>query len=128
MSNIGKDAFEGLKAGDFQAFLQLTPHVEGPLKQVCGEAAEGVDLRELEARFEFCHRKIAWSQVTDVRVGGGEPLGRRAHGCTEEIDDLGRLQMVVHLPKTRWQVDFQGALGRAGKLIGLGGEISCREL
>ncbi|HVI03191.1 MAG TPA: hypothetical protein VM869_31055, partial [Enhygromyxa sp.] len=54
LANVGRSAFDALKAGDFDALAQLTPLDEGPLRDACPRMSL-TNRQELEARFEHCH-------------------------------------------------------------------------
>lgn len=128
LANVGRTAFEALQAGDFAALAQLTPLDEGALRDACPDMALS-DRQELEARFNHCHRAIAWDAVAEAQVFAGEPSGARALGCEDGIEDYGRLQLFLHMKdKKIWRVDFFGAVGQGGNAVGINGEVSCKEV
>jgi hypothetical protein len=126
LANVGRSAFEALQAGDFGALLQLTPLVDGYLRDVC--PALPVSPREqLEARFDFCKKSIPWADVAEAQAFAAQPTGEPAAGCNAGIEEYGRLQLFVHMnDKSIWRVDFFGAIGQDGNPIGINGEVSCR--
>jgi hypothetical protein len=128
LANVGRSAFDALKAGDFDALAQLTPLDKGPLRDACPRMTSS-DRQELEARFEHCHRTISWDAVAEAQVFAGEPSGTQASGCEEGIEDYGRLQLFLHMnDKKIWRVDFFGAVGQGGNAVGINGEVSCKEV
>ena len=128
LANVGRSAFDALKAGDFDALAQLTPLDKGPLRDACPRMSLS-NRQELEARFQHCHRTIAWESVAEAQVFAGEPSGAQASGCEQGIEDYGRLQLFLHMnDKTIWRVDFFGAVGQDGNAVGINGEVSCKEV
>ena len=128
LANVGKAAFEALKAGDFAALRELTPLDEGPVRSACPDLPRG-DLIELEAKFDFCHRKIDWDAIAEAQVFAGKPTGEPVEGCGADIEDYGRLQLYLHMQdKTIWRVDFFGAVGREGKAVGIDGSLRCTQV
>lgn len=128
LANVGRAAFDALKAGEFDSLLALTPFHKGFLRDACPHMSLG-NRRELQARFDHCHQTIPWKAVAEAQVFAGEPTGAPAGGCEDGIEDYGRLQLFVHLrDATIWRVDFLGAVGQDGNAIGINGELSCREV
>jgi hypothetical protein len=128
LANVGRAAFDALQAGDFEALLELTPLVEGYLRERCGELPVA-PRKELQARFDHCHKAIEWSEVAEAQVFAGKPTGAAATGCMTGVEDYGRLQLFLHMNDAQiWRVDFYGAVGEAGNAIGISGEVSCREV
>lgn len=128
LANVGRGAFDALKAGDFVAFAKLTPLDKGPLREACPRMPLS-DRKELEARFEHCHKSIAWDAVAEAQVFAGTPSGAPASGCESGIEDYGRLQLFLHMnDKKIWRVDFFGAVGQDGNAVGINGEVSCKEV
>lgn len=128
LANVGRSAFDALKAGDFDALAQLTPLDDGPLRDACPRMPLSAR-QELEARFKHCHRTIQWDAVAEAQVFAGEPSGAQAIGCDEGIEDYGRLQLFLHMQdKKIWRVDFFGAVGQGGNAVGINGEVSCKEV
>lgn len=126
LADVGRSAFDALQAGDFAELLELTPVQPGPLKDACGRMPLSAK-HELEARFDHCHDAIAWDRVAEAQAFAGKPTGAAANGCEAEIEDYGRLQVFVHLDDaTIWRVEFFGAVGRDGKVVGLNGEVACK--
>lgn len=128
LANVGRSAFDALKAGDFDALAQLTPLDKGPLRDACPRMSLS-DRQELKARFEHCHRTIQWDAVAEAQVFAGEPSGAQASGCEQGIEDYGRLQLFLHMKDEKiWRVNFFGALGQDGNAVGINGEVSCKEV
>ncbi|MFO7565180.1 MAG: hypothetical protein R6X02_21225 [Enhygromyxa sp.] len=128
LANVGRGAFDALQAGDFAAFSELTPLDEGPLRDLCPRMPAS-DRRELEARFEHCHQTIDWGAVAEAQVFAGTPSGAKAIGCDSGIEDYGRLQLFLHMnDKKIWRVDFFGAVGQDGNVVGINGEVSCKQV
>lgn len=128
LANVGKVAFEALKAGDFAALRELTPLDEGPVREACPDVPRG-DATELQAKFDHCHRKIDWPAIAEAQVFAGKPTGEPADGCAMGIEDYGRLQLYLHMQdKTIWRVDFYGAVGADGKALGIDGSLSCKQV
>jgi hypothetical protein len=126
LANVGTAAFEALKAGEFARLRELTPLDEGPVREACPDVARG-DASELEAKFDYCHRKIDWDAVAEAQVFANKEAGERAEGCQEGIEDYGRLQLFLHMTdKTIWRVDFYGAVGTDGNVSGIDGSLSCK--
>jgi hypothetical protein len=125
LSNVGRSAFEALQADDFEALLQLTPLVDGYLRDVCSDRP--VAAREqLQARFKHCRKSIPWADVAEAQAFAETPTGAAAAGCNEGIEDYGRLQLFLHMSdKSIWRVQFFGAIGEGGNPIGISGEVSC---
>ncbi len=128
LANVGRSAFEALQADDFDALLQLTPLVEGYLRDVCPDLP--VSPREqLQARFNHCRKSIPWPEVAEAQAFAAQPTGEPAAGCDGGIEDYGRLQLFLHMSdKSIWRVEFFGAIGQDGNPIGINGEVSCREV
>jgi hypothetical protein len=128
LANVGRSAFEALQADDFEALLQLTPLVDGYLRDVCSERP--VSPREqLEARFTHCRNSIPWADVAEAQAFAAQPTGTPASGCDGAVEDYGRLQLFLHMnDKSIWRVEFYGAIGQDGSPIGIGGEVSCRKV
>jgi hypothetical protein len=128
LANVGRAAFDALRAGDFDALARLTPLDEGPLRDACSRMPLS-DRKELEARFKHCHRTINWEAVAEAQVFAGEPSGAPAIGCDDGIEDYGRLQLFLHMnDKTIWRVDFFGAVGQDGNAVGINGEVTCKQV
>lgn len=128
LANVGRTAFDALRAGEFDALLALTPMVDGYLREVCAELPSA-PRDELRARFAHCHRSIAWDAVAEAQVFAGKPTGAPASGCEAGIEDYGRLQLFLKMnDKKIWRVEFFGAVGRDGNAIGINGELSCSEV
>ncbi|HVI00131.1 MAG TPA: hypothetical protein VM869_15550 [Enhygromyxa sp.] len=128
LANVGRSAFDALKAGDFDALAQLTPLDEGPLRDACPRMSL-TNRQELEARFEHCHRTIRWDAIAEAQVFAGQPSGAQAIGCEKGIEDYGRLQLFLHMNDDKiWRVDFFGAVGQGGNAVGINGEVSCKEV
>jgi hypothetical protein len=129
LANVGKAAFEALKAGEFAKLRELTPLDEGPVRDACPDLPRA-DAAELEAKFGFCHREIDWPAIAEAQVFAGKPTGEPAAGCEPGIEDYGRLQLYLHMQdgKTIWRVDFYGAVGADGKAIGIDGSLGCRKV
>jgi hypothetical protein len=128
LANVGRGAFDALKAGDFAAFSELTPIDKGPLRDACPRLPLS-DRSEIEARFNHCHKTIAWDQVAEAQVFAGTPSGAQAVGCRSGIEDYGRLQLFLHMnDKKIWRVDFFGAVGQDGNAVGINGEVSCKQV
>jgi hypothetical protein len=126
LADVGRRAFEALQNDDFEALLQLTPLVDGYLREVCPKVTVG-SRDELQARFAHCRKSIAWDKVAEAQAFAAQPTGERAAGCNEGIEDYGRLQLYLHMQdKSIWRVEFYGAIGRDGNPIGIGGEVSCK--
>ncbi|KIG14196.1 hypothetical protein DB30_07054 [Enhygromyxa salina] len=125
LANVGRSAFDALQDGEFDRLAQLTPLVEGFLRDSCPSLPVGAR-RELEARFSHCHKTIDWAAVAEAQVFAGKPTGAPATGCEAGIEDYGRLQLFLHMnDKTIWRVDFFGAVGQDGNAVGINGEVSC---
>ena len=117
---------DALAVSRIAELLELTPVQPGPLKDACGRMPLSAK-HELEARFDHCHDAIAWDRVAEAQAFAGKPTGAAANGCEAEIEDYGRLQVFVHLDDaTIWRVEFFGAVGRDGKVVGLNGEVACK--
>jgi hypothetical protein len=128
LANVGRSAFDALRAGEIEQLLQLTPLVDGFLHDNC-PALPVSPREELEARFAHCHRMIAWDAIAEAQVFAGKPSGAPAVGCERGIEDYGRLQLFLHMNDEKiWRVDFFGAVGQAGNAIGINGEVSCSEV
>lgn len=129
LANVGKSAFEALQAGDFAALRKLTAlDDDSLLRAACPRVALG-DPTELEAKFGYCHRTIAWDAVAEAQVFAPKPTGEPAPGCEAGIEDYGRLQLYLHMQDaTIWRVDFYGAVGADGKAIGIDGSVSCKQV
>jgi hypothetical protein len=128
LANVGRGAFDALKAGEFDTLAKLTPLDEGPLHDACPRMTLS-DRKELQARFDYCHRTIAWADVAEAQVFAGEPSGAQASGCEDGIEDYGRLQLFLHMKDAKiWRVDFFGAVGQDGNAVGINGEVSCKEV
>jgi hypothetical protein len=128
LANVGRSAFDALKAGKFAALLELTPIDEGPLRDAC-PSMPLTDRRELEARFEHCHETIAWDRVEEAQVFAGKPTGDPATGCEAGIEDYGRIQLFMHMQdKTIWRVELYGAVGKDGNAVGINGEVVCTKV
>lgn len=126
LADVGRKAFEALQNDDFEALLQLTPLVDGYLREVCPRVAVS-PREELKARFAYCRKAIAWDKIAEAQAFAAQPTGERAPGCNEGIEDYGRLQLYLHMQdKSIWRVEFYGAIGRDGNPIGIGGEVSCK--
>lgn len=126
LANVGRAAFDALKAGDFDAFTQLTPLDEGPLRDACPRMPLS-NRQELQARFNHCHRTIEWDAIAEAQVFAGKPTGVQALGCEGGIEDYGRLQLFLHMQdRSIWRVDFFGAVGQGGNAVGINGEVSCK--
>jgi hypothetical protein len=125
LTNVGRSAFEALQADDFEALLQLTPLVDGYVRDVCSDRP--VTPREqLQARFEHCRKSIPWADVAEAQAFAETPTGAPADGCNAGIEDYGRLQLFLHMnDKKIWRVQFFGAIGESGNPIGISGEVSC---
>lgn len=125
LANVGRLAFDALKAGKLEDLLALTPRVDPYLKEVCA----GMPLaneKELAARFSHCHDKIDWDGVAEAQAFAAKPTGQPAAGCNEGIEDYGRMQLFLHMQDASiWRVEFYGAVGEEGKAIGLNGEVAC---
>jgi hypothetical protein len=126
LANVGRSAFEALQADDFEALLQLTPLVDGYLRDVCRDLS--VSSREqLEARFNHCRKTIPWADVAEAQAFAAQPTGTPADGCDAGIEDYGRLQLFLHMSdKSIWRIEFFGAIGQDGNPIGISGEVICR--
>lgn len=128
LANVGRSAFDALESGEFEQLLQLTPLVDGFLRDSCPSLPVGAR-KELEARFGHCHKTIEWAAVAEAQVFAGKPSGKPADGCEPGIEDYGRLQLFLHMnDKTIWRVDFFGAVGQGGNPVGINGEVSCRQV
>lgn len=128
LANVGKVAFEALKAGEFAKLRELTPLDEGPVREACPDVPRA-DPVELEAKFAFCHRAIDWPSIAEAQVFAGKPTGEPAEGCGPGIEDYGRLQLYLHMQdKTIWRVDFYGAVGADGKALGIDGSLGCKQV
>jgi hypothetical protein len=128
LANVGRSAFEALQADDFEALLQLTPLVDGYLRDVCPERPVG-PREQLEARFKHCRNAIPWAAVAEAQAFAAKPTGTPAAGCDAAIEDYGRLQLFLHMNDASiWRVEFFGAIGQDGNPIGIGGEVSCRKV
>ena len=126
LADVGRKAFEALQTDDFEALLELTPLVDPYLLEVCPKFASS-PREQLQARFAHCRKSIAWDDVLEAKAIAAQPTGEFAAGCSEGIEDYGRLQLYLHMQdKSIWCIDFYGAIGRDGNPIGLGGEVSCR--
>lgn len=125
LANVGRSAFEALQADDFEALLQLTPLVEGYLRNVCPRVA--VSPRDqLQARFNHCRKSIPWAEVAEAQAFAAQPTGEPAAGCDGGIEDYGRLQLFLHMSdKSIWRIEFFGAIGQDGNPIGISGEVRC---
>jgi hypothetical protein len=128
LTNVGRSAFEALQADDFEALLQLTPLVEGYLREVCPDRP--VSPREqLQARFEHCRKSVPWADVAEAQAFAGTPTGAPADGCKGGIEDYGRLQLFLHMSDAKiWRIQFFGAIGEGGNPIGISGEINCQQV
>jgi hypothetical protein len=128
LTNVGRSAFEALQADDFEALLQLTPLVEGYLRDVCPDRP--ITPREqLLARFKHCRKSIAWADVAEAQAFAESPTGAPAGGCNDGIEDYGRLQLFLHMnDKSIWRVQFFGAIGEGSNPIGISGEVSCEQV
>jgi len=125
LANVGRSAFDALESGDFEALLALTPLVDPYLGEVCAKLPLS-PRKELGARFKFCHEAIAWDAVAEAQVFAGKPTGDPATGCDAKIEDYGRLQLFAHMKDASiWRIEFYGAVGEQGKVIGLNGEVRC---
>lgn len=125
LANVGRSAFDALKAGKLEDLLALTPRVDPYLQQVCPSMGLA-DERELAARFSHCHDTIDWDAVAEAQAFATKPTGEPASGCAEGIEDYGRMQLFVHMQDSSiWRVEFYGAVGQDGKAIGLSGEVRC---
>ena len=129
LADIGKAAFEALQAGDFAALRKLTAlDDDSLLRAACPHVVLG-DPTELEAKFAYCHRTIAWPDVVEAQVFAPKPTGEPAAGCEQGIEDYGRLQLYLHMSDAKiWRVDFYGAVGINGKAIGIDGSVSCKQV
>jgi hypothetical protein len=129
LANVGKAAFEALKAGEFARLRELTPLDEGPMREACPDVPRA-DPAELEAKFAYCHREIDWPAIAEAQVFAGKPTGEPAPGCVPGIEDYGRLQLYLHMQdkKTIWRVDFHGAVGADGKALGIDGSLGCKKV
>jgi hypothetical protein len=128
LANVGRSAFEALQSDDFEALLQLTPLVDGYLRDVCPGLPVG-PREQLEARFDHCRKSIPWAEVAEAKAVAATPTGTPAAGCDAGIEDYGRLQLYLHMnDKSIWCVDFFGAIGQDGNPIGIAGEVSCRQV
>lgn len=126
LADVGRRAFEALQADNFEALMQLTPLIDGYLREVCPDIAVN-PREELQARFNYCRKSIAWADVAEAQAFAAQPTGEPAAGCNAGIEDYGRLQLFIHMnDKKIWRVEFYGAIGRDGNPIGIGGEVSCR--
>lgn len=128
LANVGRAAFDALRAGDLDALLALTPIVDPYLRDACpSRSASSRD--ELEARFRHCQRSIDWDAVAEAQVFAGKPTGAPASGCESGIEDYGRLQLYAIMnDKKIWRVEFFGAVGQDGNAIGINGEVSCKQV
>jgi hypothetical protein len=128
LANVGRAAFDALRAGDLAALLALTPMVDPYLRDACPSLpTAGRD--ELEARFRHCQRSIDWQAVAEAQVFAGKPIGAPASGCAAGIEDYGRLQLFLRMnDKKIWRVEFFGAVGQDGNAIGINGELSCKQV
>jgi hypothetical protein len=126
LANVGRSAFEALQADDSEALLQLTPLVEGYLRDVCPDLP--ISPRDqMQARFNHCRKSIPWADVAEAQAFAAQPTGEPAAGCDVGIEDYGRLQLFLHMnDKSIWRVEFFGAIGQNGNPIGINGEVSCR--
>lgn len=128
LANVGRAAFDALKAGDFDALAGLTPLDDGPLRDAC-RAMPLANRMELAARFKRCHETIDWDAVAEAQVFAGTPSGAQAIGCDDGIEDYGRLQLFLHMNDEKiWRVDFFGAVGQGGNAVGINGEVACKEV
>lgn len=128
LANVGRSAFEALQADDFEALMQLTPLVDGYLRDVCSERPTS-PREQLEARFTHCRNSIPWAEVAEAQAFAAQPTGTPGSGCDAGIEDYGRLQLFLHMnDKSIWRVEFYGAIGQDGSPIGIGGEVSCRKV
>lgn len=128
LANVGRAAFDALRAGDFEALLALTPMVDPYLRDACPSLPAG-SRDELEARFRHCQRSIDWDAVAEAQVFAGKPTGAPASGCETGIEDYGRLQLYAIMnDKKIWRVEFFGAVGQDGNAIGINGEVSCKQV
>jgi hypothetical protein len=128
LANVGRSAFEALQADDFESLLQLTPLVEGYLRDVCPDLV--VSPRDqLRARFHHCRTSIPWPDVAEAQAFAAQPTGEPAAGCNGGIEDYGRLQLFLHMnDKSIWRVEFFGAIGQDGNPIGISGEVRCQKV
>ena len=127
LANVGRSAFDALKAGSFEDLLALTPLVDPYLSEVCPKLPLN-PRKELEARFQYCHETIDWDAVDEAQAFAGKPTGAQAVGCDAGIEDYGRLQLFLHMnDKSIWKVEFYGAVGEGGNAIGLNGQVKCAE-
>lgn len=125
LADVGRSAFDALKAGKLDELLALTPRVDPYLQEVCPRLPQA-DRQELAARFDYCHQQIAWDAVAEAQVFAAKPTGAAAEGCEQGIEDYGRLQLFLHMQDASiWRVEFYGAVGQEGKAIGLSGEVRC---
>jgi hypothetical protein len=128
LADVGRSAFEALQSGSFSDLLDLTPLEPGPLKDACKRMPLS-KRPELEARFEHCHATIPWGKVTEAQAFAGKPTGRPADGCDAGYEDYGRIQLFVHTEAgTIWRVEFFGAVGQDGKVVGINGEVTCKQV
>jgi hypothetical protein len=129
LADVGKSAFEALQAGDFAALRKLTAlDDDSLLRAACPRVLLG-DPTELEAKFAYCHRQIAWPDVAEAQVFAPKPTGEPAAGCEQGFEDYGRLQLYLHMSDAKiWRVDFYGAVGVNGKAIGVDGSVSCKQV
>ncbi len=126
LANVGRGAFDALRAGKFDTLIKLTPLADGPLHDTCPRMPTS-DRPELEARFKHCHETIPWDAVAEAQVFAGKPTGAQASGCDHGIEDYGRLQLFLHMSdSTIWRVDFFGAVGQDGNAVGINGEVACQ--
>jgi hypothetical protein len=128
LANVGREAFDALKTGDFDALAKLTPLDESFLREACPHMTVS-DRKELKARFDYCHRTIVWDDVAEAQVFAGKPSGAQASGCADGFEDYGRLQLFLHMKDAKiWRVDFLGAVGLGGNAVGINGEVACKEV
>jgi len=127
LANVGRSAFDALKAGSFDDLMALTPLVDPYLGEVCPRLPQS-PRKELEARFDYCHEHIDWDAVAEAQAFAGKPTGAQAPGCDAGIEDYGRLQLFAHMADASiWKIEFFGAVGEGGNAIGINGEVKCSE-
>ena len=128
LANVGRAAFDALKAGDFPGLIHLTTAGDGYLSSRCPRIPTS-PRDELMARFNHCHETIAWDEVAEAQVFAGKPTGASAAGCEDGVEDYGRLQLFLHMNDAKiWRVEFYGAVGENGNAIGINGEVACNEV